>query len=355
VGAANVPVMTRPTTPEPLPATATTTTTLTARSPEDLLAAAAVVLGFWPTESVVMLTFDAEHPFHARIDLPRARSALPDLARTLVQPAVHHRVGRVVVLVHTAERDLGRAAWRALRSAFRRHGIDVVEALLVGADRFHPLLADGPASEVGVPFDPDAIAAHPFLAQAVLDGRVLHRSRGELAAGLVPDPVAVARVEAIAADLPTRDPGVLEPVAAQLAEGAWAHDLVTRHLDRHAAGDGSPSDADVARLLCGMQSLRVRDAAWSAITRARARPAAAFFADVLRRAPAALVPAAAALVGWAAWQSGDGALAWCAIDRVEAVDPAYGLARLLAEALERAMPPSVWTDGFDWKEGLTTA
>ena len=46
------------------------TTTLTARTPEDVLAVVPVVLGFEPTESMVMLTFGSDPPFHARVDLP---------------------------------------------------------------------------------------------------------------------------------------------------------------------------------------------------------------------------------------------------------------------------------------------
>lgn len=323
-------------------------TTLTARSPEDLLAAGAVVLGFWPTESVVMLTFDARHAFHARVDLPADLAAMPGLAATLADPAVHHQVRRVVLLIYSAHDGRARAAWRALRAVMRRHGIAVVEALHVADDRWHRLVgAEDDGETAGVPFDPDLLAAHPFLAQAVVEGRVLHHSRADLVASLEPDPVAVARVAAALADLPGPG-GRLETASAQLAEGTWAQALVTRHLD---AGPG-PTDPEVARLLRGMQTLRVRDAAWSAVTRARARPAAAFFADVLRRSPRDLVPAAAALLAWAAWQSGDGALAWCALDRCEQVDPDYGLALLIAEALERAVPPAVMAEGFDWKEGL---
>ncbi|MFB9314824.1 DUF4192 domain-containing protein [Nocardioides plantarum] len=331
-------------------------TRLTARSPEDLLAAAAVVLGFWPTESVVMLTFDAAHPFHARVDLPVDPDAMPELAATLAAPAVHHRVGRVVLLLYSADADRVQAAWRALRAALRRHRITVVEALAVGDDRWRSLLATsdraGEDEPEAVPFDPVRLAAHPFLAQAVLDGRVLHRSRDDLATSLEPDAAAVARVERAVAGLATR-PGALDAPSAQLAEGTWAQALVARHLAATSpAPAAAPSDADVARLLCSMQVLRVRDAAWSAITRARARPAVAFFADVLRRSPRELRPAAAALLAWAAWQSGDGALAWCALDRCDDVDPAYGLSALIAEALERAVPPSVMVDGFDWREGL---
>ena len=50
----------------------TSPTTLTARTPEDILAVVPVVLGFEPTESLVMLTFGSDPPFHARVDLPDA-------------------------------------------------------------------------------------------------------------------------------------------------------------------------------------------------------------------------------------------------------------------------------------------
>ena len=46
----------------------------------------------------------------------------------------------------------------------------------------------------------------------------------------------------------------------------------------------------------------------------------------------------------AAWLSGQGALAWCAIDRCRESDSDYGLAGLLAELLAHAVPPSAWED-----------
>ena len=51
----------------------------------------------------------------------------------------------------------------------------------------------------------------------------------------------------------------------------------------------------------------------------------------------------ASLLAFAAWLSGDGALAWCAIDLARQADPDYSLANLLAEALEGAVPPSAWS------------
>jgi hypothetical protein len=52
--------------------------------------------------------------------------------------------------------------------------------------------------------------------------------------------------------------------------------------------------------------------------------------------------APAALLGFAAWLCGDGALAWCAVDAAQECEPGYGLASLLTDALAAAVPPSVW-------------
>jgi hypothetical protein len=64
--------------------------------------------------------------------------------------------------------------------------------------------------------------------------------------------------------------------------------------------------------------------------------------DVVRRSPEDLVAAPAALLGFAAWLAGDGALAWCAVDRAQQAEPGYGLAGLLAQALAGGVPPSAW-------------
>ena len=41
-------------------------------------------------------------------------------------------------------------------------------------------------------------------------------------------------------------------------------------------------------------------------------------------------------------QAGDGALAWCAVDRGREVDPDHSLAGLVADLLEGAVPPTAW-------------
>ena len=51
---------------------------------------------------------------------------------------------------------------------------------------------------------------------------------------------------------------------------------------------------------------------------------------------------ALSLLAFAAWHHGDGALAWCAIDRCLDVDPDYSMAHCVAQILTGAVPPSVW-------------
>jgi hypothetical protein len=322
------------------------TTALTARTPEDVLAMVPVVLGFVPEESVAMLTFGAATPFHARVDLPgRADGAVVEadveepveeevgeVVDQLLAPARLHGVRQVLFVLYTADELLARTTARALVRAFERHGIEVIEALRADGCRWYA--ATGRRAGIppwGVPYD---VSAHPFLVRAVLDGRVTHRSREELRGTVATDPEAVAGVVVALAEL-TGDPR-----AEGAADPAWAGELVVRHV---AAGT-RPSDAEVGRLLRGMLDLDVRDATWAPLRRATARDHVRFWSDIVRRAPAPLLTGPAAVLALAAWLAGHGALAWCALDRCAEADPDDSLATLVAEVLQRAVPPDAWPE-----------
>ena len=85
-----------------------------------------------------------------------------------------------------------------------------------------------------------------------------------------------------------------------------------------------------------------RDVAWAEITRASSGHHVELWRGLVRRAPRDLLPGACSLLAFAAWQHGDGALAWCAIDRCLDVDPDYSMAHCVAQILTGAVPPSVW-------------
>ncbi len=330
------------TTPPHIPST-----TLTARCPEDVLALVPVLLGFLPSDSVVMLTFGAAQAFHARVDLPDRPDDVPDMVQSLLGPARRHRVRRVVFVIYGVGDDLARQIEDTLRHEFTDAGIEIAEMLRADGVRWFPLLHDHDvAQRQGVPYD---ISSHPFLAHAVLRGQVTHDSRDALAASLAVDPERAERVAELVAVAADRCLTVDAPVEDVLTEGEWVHSLV----GRQTAAGVVPTDGEVARLLSSLQVRSIRDAAWCTMSRADAEEHVSYWTDVCRRTPDELLAPPATLLGWAAWQAGHGALAWCAADLAAQCDPDYTLTHYLAHALEHAIPPTVWETGWDWKEGLS--
>jgi hypothetical protein len=307
------------------------TTTLTARGPEDLLAAVPVVLGFRPADSVVMLTFDARRTFHARVDLPPPDDLdadLPELTRALLGPCLAHGVGRVAFIVYSADARLAARVAARLRGDFSAREIGVIDVLRADGGHWrHVPSRSGAPEGRGRPYDD---ATHPFAAQAVFDGQVTHATRDDLRETLAPDAEAHAVVRA-------RQRGLGAPGPAEVG---W----VTEVLARCVATRSDPDDDEAARLLWASGRIDVRDAALFAVTRESAREHLRIWSALVRRAPVDQVPAAAVLTAFAAWQSGHGALAWCALDRCFEIEPDHPLARGLAECLTRAVPPSAWEE-----------
>lgn len=294
-------------------------TRLTARCTDDLLAMVPVTLGFAPEDSIVLLTFGADRPFHARVDLPLLPAHDADVVEMLLAPARHHGVRRAALLVYASPPrtdDAVRVGERLVR-AFRGAGIDVVDAVRADGRRWFALLEP---ADPGVPYD---VSTHRFTAQAVLDGRPLLRSREELAGSLAPDPAAIGSVAALLDRGRRLDAA---EVAAAVAE--------------HLPAGRFPDDV-LADLLVAIRIPAVRDGAWTRIRRPAAPEHVRLWTDAVRRAPEQVRGSAAAVLAFAAWLAGDGALAWCAIDRCHAVDPANTLADLVADGLQRAVPPDV--------------
>ncbi len=313
-------------------------TQLTARCPEDLLALVPIVLGFVPQESVAMLTFGASRAFHARVDLPDDPDEVPGLVASLLEPALEHRVARVVFVLYACDPTVAAVAFAALLRAFTGVGVEVVEVLRADGSRWFPMRPGRPEG-LGVSYD---LSKHPFTAQAVLDGRVTHRSRADLAATLtgLPDLVAPVAAALAAERHVERDPET---------EISWAASTVAAHLSH----DTGPGDAEVARLLLAMRDEQVLDELSSRVGRVDAAVHVAFWTGLVQRSPAGLVADPAALLALAAWLSGNGALAWCAVDRCLAAEPDHGLAGCVAGLLTQALPPDIWGDSDGDRSWLT--
>ncbi|MBM7510162.1 DUF4192 domain-containing protein [Nocardioides sp. 31GB23] len=292
-----------------------------ARDPADVLAVVPVLLGFEPEDCVVMLTFGAEHQFHARLDLPPADASdarVAELAGLLVEPAVRHHVSGVLLVVYSDEAERARRSARCLVDAFSAAGITVLRAIRADGERHWP--ATGPGE--GTAYD---VSAHPVRVQAVLDGHVTRRSRADLAATLDPDGRGRADVARALDHRP-----------------ALTADEVSTLLLSCLATGSVPGPHEVAGLVRAVADPVVRDVAWLMMTRQDADRHVVLWSDVVRRTPDEWLPGAAAVLGFAAWLSGSGALAWCALDRCLSVDPDHILGGYVAQLLERAVPPHAW-------------
>jgi Domain of unknown function (DUF4192) len=306
------------------------TTTLTASGPEDLLAAVPVVLGFHPCDSLVMLTFGARRAFHARLDLPPPgdAAAVAEVAETLLEPSRTHEVQRVAFVVYSGDAGLAAGLAAGLVPAFVAEGIGVVDVIRAdgGWWRRVPVRADAEESEPA-PYDDNH---HAFNAQAVFEGRVTLTSREELRATIAPDVPCRERWSVLVDRLPP--PGAAEVIQARALVAGWV------------STGSDPDDEGAAQVLVAVCRSDVRDAVLYSVTRDTARDHVRVWAALLRGAPDRQVPDTAAVTAFCAWQCGQGALAWCALDRCLAVDPGHRLGLCLAECLSRALPPSVWDE-----------
>jgi hypothetical protein len=309
-------------------------TTLTARTPEDLLALVPLLFGFIPELSVCMLAF-GPRSFHARVDLPDTQHDIGLVVDQLLEPVLRHGSNPVVFVVFGPDTPITRTLGRRLVAAFRRDGVVVPVVLRTHEGEWSAL--EGRRWGTGLPYD---VSTHPFRAEGVFQGRVTHASRAALAASIDAVPELVDAVRDHLGD----PPGALSP-DQRLAELVWAAATVVRAVETGEALD----PRELARLLRALVDPAVRDEVCEPIRRVDACDHVRFWSTVVRAAPPGLVAAPAAILGFAAWMDGDGALAWCALDRCVGDDPDYRLAELLGILLMNAVPPPERADdSSDW-------
>ena len=330
----------------------TPTRTLRIKSPTDLIAAVPVLLGFHPEESAVMLTTGgATEPFFARVDLPHGDGDLAAVVDDLCEVAGRHGVHDVALVLLTHDAARARATHDALVAGLATRAVDVQVALRADGRRWFPLCGLAGDPDTGEEYD---LTTHPFTLEAMVEGRVVHASRSALGDSLLPvDPDEVERVvtavdgasDRLMAAARTPSGGRDRQAARQflVAEGRWLQQWLRRALtDEDGPDAGSLSDRDLGRLVVGLQSTEVRDVAWAEMTRDNARRHVDLWRDLVRRTPLDVLGPPATLLAFAAWLSGNGALAWCALDRARTADPDYSMAALVERALTCAVPPSTW-------------
>ncbi len=260
-------------------------------TPEDLLALAAHTLGFWPSESLVMISLRGPRlrsGLVARVDLDACTAAAERAVATGDPTALDHLVdqllpamvrdgARAVVVLLCAEVSGVSAAHAAVvESAGRvvaRHGLELVDAALLGAGRRWSLTcSDGCCPAGGVAMDP---RTSRVAAEGVLAGSAPARSRGELLdehlAALAPatgDETTATTAAVAGLELSSSSAFGVAVATRGPADDAGPARAVLRLWWRLVgpAADEGPVPQESAELLVGLTDLLVRDALMVSVT-----------------------------------------------------------------------------------------
>lgn len=301
--------------------------------PADLLAVIPFLLGFHPTESlVVALVRSGRILVTARLDLPPA-SAAPELARQWMALADRHQAAEFVLVAYSDRGAEARALLEALAAALA--GRRLTEVLLLSEGRFYSVgCTSGCCPAQGTPFDH---ASHPLAAAGVYAGLGVRASRTELQ----------ICVEGPAAGDRARLSGLSEAVTRE--REALGHRTVAgrRLTDLLAAAEADPDvldDGAALWLAVLITDIGLRDLAWAAITHDNAERHARIWQAVVARAADDLAAAPLCLLGMASWIAGDGAMLNVCCERLAQIAPDYSMAGLLEQISAQALPPSVWRE-----------
>lgn len=300
----------------------------------ELINALPAMYGFPPTDSLVVLGLQGERiVFGMRVDLPDP-SGIDDVAGLAVRHLEHQQVEGAIVLAVGEPLDVGQRLVSAVEA--RLEHVRPVAGGWANDERYWVSMDAGLPE--GYPYR--RTLDHPAAVQAVWAGQEISASREAMAARVLPEGgVRRVWVEQAAAEATARFAAVM---AAREGEvGGWAdaellpivHDLLaTRRVD----------DGALLRLGFALTLIEIRDLLWELITFDSARDMVRVWLHVSRRIPVAWTPPALCLASFAAWQSGDGALAVIAAERALHVDADYSMANLMLALATSGVSPVGW-------------
>jgi hypothetical protein len=317
-------------------------------SPASVLAIVPSLLGFHPSQSLVVLGVSGPRnrvSLTFRYDLPDPPDdeLAADIAAHACEVLTREAIPAAVLIGYGRADPVAEAA-RPVIATLLDAGVDVIEVLRAEGGRCFTVNCQNPdcCPPEGVPFDP---CSHPAAAALKEAGIDVLPDRAALARTLQPPPGTVRatrqatnralrrldRLVAVARE------GGLDPAAALADAGRAA---VRDAIRRYRTGSSIEDRARLAFLAVVLADLRVRDDAWAQMDPGRAGPHTALWTDIVTGAAPEFVPAPASLLAFTAWQAGEGALANVAAERALAADPAYSMALLIGGAVQAGMPPS---------------
>jgi hypothetical protein len=329
------------------------------RSPTDVCEAVPYLVGFEPTESLVVVSLRGPRQragLTARIDLLDPGSA-PAMASFMVEHLERDRASAAIVVAYSEAVDLADVAVRALLDACDDRGIAIAEALRVTGGRWTSYTCSSACCPpAGTPVRDRLDEPSTCAAVMTLEGRQVLASRSVLEDSIAP--VRGLLAAAIWDRLDHELDGFLAAVRS-LNSSAYADEtvqLARSWVGRVASGEVVTVDA-AARMLAGLLDRVVRDrclgGGMGGLVDEGEPPfppeALELWRELVRRAvvPGTVAPAATLLAASAYLDHGNGALANVALDRALHDQPTYVMAQYLRTMLDGGIAPSTvrqWLD-----------
>lgn len=310
-------------------------TTLT--SPTDLLATVPFLIGYQPSDAIVLMALSDETISMAmRIDFPE--SITQSEAAAIAARIAGERADAVLMVSYIPDSFEGaELVLQELTAALLDCNLSLRESIIVVSGRWRSLVCESltccPVE--GSPL-PELLESR-IAVEEVAKGKPLpFPDLATMAESIAPLPIDLALIEMI-----SRVESIdYEGDALQVQrEGAAA---VTDFIHDFAT-DGICRDRRlVATLLVRLHDLQVRDYALGVMNEAESELHYAAWRWLLRRAPEGYVAAPATLFAVACYERGDGALANLALERAQSDQPSYTLTKLLSQVFRSGQPPTLF-------------
>lgn len=313
-------------------------TTLT--SPHDLLAAIPFLIGYHPSDSLVIVSLKEDCVGMAmRVDYPTANS--PDACDALIYHLVREGAQGALVVAYVPDgRTDGEEILANISTSLSRVEIPTRESLLICNGRWRSVLC---CDRECCPCDGNElpeISSSRVAVEQVAEGRPMpYGNREGMADSIASLPLSldgdfVSEVAKAHIDLECENPQIAQREGA-LAVLDLASRFIAGSLGRDIAGDQKLS----SKVLGSLSDIQVRDFALGSHDEASIEIYWTMWRYLIRIAPSGFIAPVASLLAAVSYEKGEGALAQRCLDRALADDPSYSLAILLRRVFSAGWPP----------------
>ena len=309
----------------------------TVKTPHDLLAAVPFLIGYHPTDSLVLISVKSDSLEMAmRIDFPKnpPEGSYQLLASHLKRD---NSEGALIVAYEPANSLAGPEVLHNVADAVASLDIPIRELMLVRNNHWRSLLCNDDKCCPPEGNQIEEFVNSRIAAEQVASGKVLPFSDSEGLTHSISATILAKDINWNAQVVGFR----VDPDANNLNElqrdGAESILLLADFYSQN----GFCKDYDLmARVLGRLSDIQVRDFALGCHTDQTINSYWAMWRDLLRIAPPKFVAPVASVFASIAYENGEGALAHRALDRAIEDDPEYSLARLLRRIFSSGWPPS---------------